>query len=248
MRRWLPEVAVIQGLLGCYSIFMFVIYDAVPGFMLWTIAVGIMYIVAAAGLELDRSWGWRSSMTLHAYTIGEKLFMLNSNGVAGHLPKLFMLASLVTAVLFLAFLSRCRNDENRVGFLPMSPWLAWPLVAVAIVASVAGSLRIYDALSASKAGAAHSDIMACRDALQLYYADVSPHRYPSTLTQLLRDNAAGWSGPYMATITSDPWNNEYQYQTDGTTYTLMSVHDHFGADVRETIRYVSTDSEAVWLP
>lgn len=238
MRSALPVVAVLQALLGCAGIVTFCFTVSVPRTAAWGILV-----IAAAGLALDRRWGWWLSIPLHVYNLGEAIFLMHQHG-----PSKWAVAILMFTTFFLFYFYACSQYDDRVGIAAKSPWLVWPLtIAVLLISGNIGHM-LYNATSASEAGAAHGDIMACRDALQLYYADVSPHRYPSTLTQLLRDDATGWSGPYIATITSDPWDNAYQYQTDGTIYTLMSVHDHFGADVRETIRYVSTDSEAVWLP
>ena len=80
------------------------------------------------------------------------------------------------------------------------------------------------------------DIGALNSALQLYQTDVKAKRYPSTIVQLVSDSTAGWDGPYMATITPDPWNNQYIYTTNGISYTIQSIHDSEN-DKSETIRY-----------
>src|SRR3989339_382006 len=126
-------------------------------------------------------------------------------------------------------------------------FLAWAMMAGALVVSlkriVTGPRRRYHLLTAiwlgmltilpihsaltmrphsigqSKTGAAMGDIGALNSALQLYQTDVKAKRYPSTIVQLVSDSTAGWDGPYMATITPDPWNNQYIYTTNGISYT-----------------------------
>ncbi|HNW91436.1 MAG TPA: type II secretion system protein GspG [bacterium] len=90
----------------------------------------------------------------------------------------------------------------------------------------------------SKVGAAAGDIGAFNSALALYQVDVKVQQFPATtLMQLYSDNADGWAGPYMATITDDPWGNRYVYTSDGSTYTIQSLHNA-SYNKSETIRYI----------
>ncbi|HNW92497.1 MAG TPA: type II secretion system protein GspG [bacterium] len=93
-----------------------------------------------------------------------------------------------------------------------------------------------------KCSAASGDIGAIRSAMEIYQQDVVSHKCPGTLAQLVKDDTDGWSGPYMATITADPWDNRYCYTSDGSNYTIMSIHEvRYGSS--ETIRYIlATDS------
>ncbi|HNW93136.1 MAG TPA: type II secretion system protein GspG [bacterium] len=89
------------------------------------------------------------------------------------------------------------------------------------------------------AGAASGDISAFNSALALYQVDCDSHPFPATtLMQLYSDNAAGWAGPYMATITNDPWGNCYTYTSNGTDYTILTIHISNNTHKSETIRYV----------
>ncbi len=100
----------------------------------------------------------------------------------------------------------------------------------------------------SKPGATMGDISAMNSALALYQVDVECKQFPATtLMQLYSDNAAGWAGPYMATITPDPWGNAYTYTSDGTNYTLQSVHDS-DYNKSETIRYIAAGGKMESLP
>ena len=54
-------------------------------------------------------------------------------------------------------------------------------------------------------------------------------RYPSDLEDLISDNGRdlSWNGPYLRRgLPLDPWNNDYVYEGDGRSFTLIS----FGAD------------------
>jgi general secretion pathway protein G len=113
------------------------------------------------------------------------------------------------------------------------------LVVVAIIGILAAVAipKLLSAIEKSKCGAAAGDIGAANSALALYQVDVSNKKFPMTsLTQLVTDNASGWSGPYMATVTKDPWNNVYTYTSDGSVYTIATKHDS-DYNKSETIRY-----------
>lgn len=117
--------------------------------------------------------------------------------------------------------------------------LTLAIVALLIcgLAATCSRLPHFGTIEKAKVGAAAGDIGAFNSALALYQVDVQCKQFPVTLLQLYSDNAAGWSGPYMATITPDPWDNAYTYTSDGSNYTIQSVHDA-SSDKSETIRYI----------
>lgn len=84
--------------------------------------------------------------------------------------------------------------------------------------------RLLSAIDVLKRNAARGDMRACAQALALYRNDVTGGTWPATLQQVVADDAPGWSGPYMATVATDPWDNQYRYQSDGTSYTITSAH------------------------
>ena len=114
------------------------------------------------------------------------------------------------------------------------------LVVVAIIGILAAVAipKLLSAIEKSKCGAACGDMGAFNSALALYQVDVTAKLFPNnTLVQLYSDIAPGWSGPYMATITNDPWNNCYTYTGGaGGSYTVVSKHNS-DYDKSETIRY-----------
>jgi len=104
------------------------------------------------------------------------------------------------------------------------------------------------AIEKSKIGAALGDIGAFNSALALYQIDVSDSQFPrTTLLQLVSNSAPEWNGPYMATITNDPWDNCYTYTSDGTSYTVQSLHvgDEYNS---ETIRYTFANGVVEEIP
>lgn len=91
-----------------------------------------------------------------------------------------------------------------------------------------------------KCGSTRFEMAAWSEALELYRNDVADSTYPSTLLQLYSDNAPGWAGPYLATVTTDPWDNAYTYQSDGSSFTITSVHVPAFTSWAETIPVVIT--------
>lgn len=115
------------------------------------------------------------------------------------------------------------------------------LVVVAIIGILAAVAipKLLSAIEKSKVGASAGDIGAFNSALALYQVDLSTQKFPtSTLMQLYSDGASGWAGPYMATISNDPWDNKYTYTSSGSDYTIQSIHKSSGVAKSETIRYV----------
>lgn len=113
------------------------------------------------------------------------------------------------------------------------------LVVVAIIGILAAVAipKLLSAIEKSKCGSAAGTIGAVNSAMSLYQVDLTVKGFPVVgLTQLYSDAAPGWSGPYMATVTNDPWNNAYVYTGSAGFYTIQSKHkSDYGK--AETIRY-----------
>ncbi len=152
----------------------------------------------------------------------------------------------------------CPNNAESAISTPVTvqrkPPAAWPLYLLLVLFLLGIPLLailpvpLTSDIERSKIGAACGDIGAFNSALALYQVDVSDSQFPrTTLNQLVADTVLGWNGPYIATITSDPWNNNYAYTSDGSNYTVMSVHkgDRYGS---ETIRYVFAQGTTEQLP
>ncbi len=122
-------------------------------------------------------------------------------------------------------------------------------VLLALVWCRVAGFHLEDAIDVSKRQGATGDIeKAFNPALALYREDVRDQRFPLTsLHQLYSDGVAGWSGPYLATITTDPWDNRYAYTCDGSNYTIQSVHATWYG-VAETIRYVFSNGKTEQIP
>jgi general secretion pathway protein G len=84
---------------------------------------------------------------------------------------------------------------------------------------------------------AKADIRTIDNALNLYRLD--NFRYPSTedgLEALVTNPgeavAPNWREPYLRSLSTDPWNNQYQYISPGRNNTDYDIYS-FGADGQE---------------
>tara|TARA_R110002073_G_scaffold305095_1_gene473922 strand:- start:944 stop:1330 length:387 start_codon:yes stop_codon:yes gene_type:complete len=103
------------------------------------------------------------------------------------------------------------------------------LVVMAIIAMLA--VMVAPNLFRQQAGAmrdvALSEISTLEAALDIYRLDVG--EYPDTLDGLIENDTdrASWNGPYLRRgVPTDPWDNEYVYESNGREFTLTS----YGAD------------------
>ncbi|MEX0965063.1 MAG: type II secretion system major pseudopilin GspG [Pseudohongiellaceae bacterium] len=103
------------------------------------------------------------------------------------------------------------------------------LVVMGIIAMLA--VMVAPNLFNQRAGAmrdvALSEISTLEAALDIYRLDVG--EYPDSLEGLVENDTdrASWNGPYLRReVPQDPWGNDYEYQSNGREFTLVS----FGAD------------------
>lgn len=92
------------------------------------------------------------------------------------------------------------------------------MVVIAILGVLAAIIapNVLGRAEKAKVTAAVTNIKNLDGAIELYKIDNS--KFPSTLNELVPD--------YVKEVNDDPWNNPYQYSTNGSSYTLFS----FGAD------------------
>ncbi len=103
------------------------------------------------------------------------------------------------------------------------------LVVMAIIAMLA--VMVAPNLFRQQAGAmrdvALSEISTLEAALDIYRLDVG--EYPDSLEGLIENDTdrASWNGPYLRRgVPTDPWDNDYVYESNGREFTLIS----YGAD------------------
>ncbi|MDG2338238.1 MAG: type II secretion system major pseudopilin GspG [Gammaproteobacteria bacterium] len=103
------------------------------------------------------------------------------------------------------------------------------LVVMAIIAMLA--VMVAPNLFRQQAGAmrdvALTEISTLEAALDIYRLDVG--EYPDSLEGLMENDTdrASWNGPYLRrAVPTDPWGNDYVYESSGREFTLLS----YGAD------------------
>lgn len=109
------------------------------------------------------------------------------------------------------------------------------IIELLIVMAILGMLAVmvapnlFNKADGARHDAALSQISAIGSALATHRLDVG--QYPDELIGLM-ENTTGrstWDGPYLnKEVPRDPWSNEYQYTSNGSSYTLIS----YGADGR----------------
>ena len=119
------------------------------------------------------------------------------------------------------------GEDRNSGFT-----LIEALVVLVIIGLIMGLVapRVLNYLSSSKEKAAHLQVKALSNAVDLYYLDTG--RYPAAAEglQALVQKPAGttvWSGPYIkdASVPTDPWGRPYAYRTPGQhgPYDIVSL-------------------------
>ncbi len=101
-------------------------------------------------------------------------------------------------------------------------------MAIIAMLAVLVAPNLFNQQAGAMRDAATVEISTLSAALDMYRLDVG--RYPDTLDGLVENDTdrAAWNGPYLrgAQIPSDPWDNPYEYESDGTQFELYSL----GAD------------------
>ncbi len=109
------------------------------------------------------------------------------------------------------------------------------IIELLIVMAILGMLAVmvapnlFNKADSARQDAALSQISSIGSALATYRLDVG--QYPDDLEGLMVNDSgrASWDGPYLSKeVPKDPWGNDYQYSSTGSSYTLTS----FGADGR----------------
>ena len=103
------------------------------------------------------------------------------------------------------------------------------LVVMAIIAMLAVMVapNLFNQQAGAMRDVARTEISTLEAALDIYRLDVG--EYPDSLDGLMEDDTdrASWNGPYLRrAVPTDPWGNDYVYESSGREFTLIS----YGAD------------------
>ena len=122
---------------------------------------------------------------------------------------------------------------NRpLHFRPCSRNGGFTIIELLIVMAILGMLAVmvapnlFNKADSARQDAARSQISSIGSALATYRLDVG--QYPDDLEGLMRNDTgrSTWDGPYLSKeVPRDPWGNEYQYTSNGSSYTLTSFGD-----------------------
>ncbi len=103
------------------------------------------------------------------------------------------------------------------------------LIEILVVMAIIGMLavmvapNIFNQQAGAQRDAALSQISSLEAALDTYRLDVG--EYPDSLEGLIVNDSgrAAWNGPYLRReVPMDPWGNEYIYESEGRSFTLVS--------------------------
>jgi len=107
--------------------------------------------------------------------------------------------------------------------------LGFTLIEILVVMAIIGMLavmvapNIFNQQAGAQRDAALSQISSLEAALDTYRLDVGD--YPDSLEGLIENDSgrAAWIGPYLRReVPMDPWGNEYIYESEGRSFTLVS--------------------------
>lgn len=107
--------------------------------------------------------------------------------------------------------------------------LGFTLIEILVVMAIIGMLavmvapNIFNQQAGAQRDAALSQISSLEAALDTYRLDVGD--YPDSLEGLIENDSgrAAWNGPYLRReVPMDPWGNEYIYESEGRSFTLVS--------------------------
>jgi len=107
--------------------------------------------------------------------------------------------------------------------------LGFTLIEILVVMAIIGMLavmvapNIFNQQAGAQRDAALSQISSLEAALDTYRLDVG--EYPDSLEGLIENDSgrAAWNGPYLRReVPMDPWGNEYIYESEGRSFTLVS--------------------------
>jgi len=125
------------------------------------------------------------------------------------------------------------NIANRNNMNRQKAQSGFTLIEILVVMGIIAMLAVMVApnLFNQRAGAmrdgARSQISSLETALDAYRLDLN--EYPDSLDGLMENDTgrASWNGPYLRrNLPKDPWGNDFIYDADGRTFTLIS----YGAD------------------
>jgi len=241
------------------------------GMIAFMLAIDIAMIAGGVGLFLKKTWGWWTSVAMLVFVAITPILLSIHEFFPGSRGMFFIILIPTTVLAILCLLWLFRDDSLEVFGIRMflrtrqegtetdravggrRKRMVYKIVLLLLVVLVIYGvarigLSVYATLERLKIGAATGTIGAFNSALKLYREDVTSGQLPEHLVQVVDDDVDGWGGPYMATITHDPWGNDYIYRANGTDYTLMSIHDQFYFDNSETIRYNLSNGEITYLP
>ena len=133
--------------------------------------------------------------------------------------------------------SRRQNRNRRQGFT-----LIEIMVVVVILGILAAAVapKIIGRTDDAKVARAKNDVATLSSQLEQFYLDMG--RYPTTEEglQLLitapenEETGGNWKGPYLRKkVTTDPWGNEFFYESPGSVNTDSYDLTSFGADGEE---------------
>lgn len=103
------------------------------------------------------------------------------------------------------------------------------LVVMAIIAMLAVMVapNLFNQQAGAQRDVALTEISTLEAALDIHRLDVG--EYPDSLEGLMENETdrASWNGPYLRrAVPTDPWGNDYVYESNGREFTLIS----YGAD------------------